>query len=235
MKREANNSLTIGTRQSIREHAMKPCSTKRTPRAFLGAFLALACASCLFATEAKAIDVANQTDWNTAVTAVAAAGANSTVSINITSGFTLASSLAQMQASNANVTVNITGNGQTINGASSFQGIQINGANAPTVNISSLSVTNTAAIGGSGQNGQNGYYSAGLSYGSGGGLLVGSGANVTLASVTFTGNTATGRRGQLPGEHAVHDPQCDGRGDGSIFHSQLESRVPHALALLRPE
>lgn len=102
-----------------------------------------------------AIDVANQTDWNTAVAAVAAAGAGSSVSINITSGFTLSSSLAQLQASNANVTVNITGNSQTINGASTFQGIAVNGANAPTVNISSLVVTNTAALGGNGQNGQN--------------------------------------------------------------------------------
>ena len=36
------------------------------------------CAGSLFATEAMAIDVANQTDWNTAVAAVAAAGAGST-------------------------------------------------------------------------------------------------------------------------------------------------------------
>lgn len=126
-------------------------------------------AGTFLSTQALAIDVANQADWNTAVAAVAAAGANSTVTINITSGFTLSSSLAQLQAANSNVTVNITGNGQTINGASSFQGIVVNGANAPTVNISSLSITNTAAIGGNGQNGQNGYYSGGLAYGSGGG------------------------------------------------------------------
>ena len=126
----------------------------------------------------------------------------------------LSSSLAQLQASNANVTVNITGNSQTINGASAFQGIQVSGANAPTVNISSLSLTNTAALGGAGQNGQNGYYSGGLSYGSGGGgggglgagggLLVGSGANVTLAAVTFTGNTATGGTGGNWRQRAEH-------------------------------
>jgi uncharacterized protein with beta-barrel porin domain len=169
----------------------------------------LACAivgaASLFATEAMAIDVANQTDWNTAVAAVAAAGAGSTVSINFTSGFTLTSSLAQLQANNTNVTVNITGNGQTINGASAFQGIQVNGANAPTVNISSLAITNAAALGGTGAAGQNGFFSSGLSYGSGGGgggglgaggaLFVGSGANVTLAAVTFTTNSATGGTG----------------------------------------
>jgi autotransporter-associated beta strand protein len=182
------------------------------------------CAATLFSTEAMAIDVANQTDWNTAVAAVAAAGANSTVTINITSGFTLSSSLAQLQASNSNVIVNITGNGQTINGASSFQGIVVNGANAPSVNISSLSVANTAAIGGTGQNGQNGYYSAGLSYGSGGGgggglgagggLMIGSGANVTLSAVTFTGNTATGGTGGTGGsaQNAAADAVNGGNG-----------------------
>src|SRR5262249_51745919 len=86
--------------------------------------------------DAAAIDVANQTDWNSAVAAVAAAGSGSTVSINVVSGFTLSSSLAPVVASNANVTVNVTGNGQTINGASAFQAISISGANAPTVNIS---------------------------------------------------------------------------------------------------
>jgi uncharacterized protein with beta-barrel porin domain len=182
------------------------------------------CAGSLFATEAMAIDVANQTNWNTAVAAVSAAGAGSSVSINITSGFTLSSSLAQLQASNANVTVNITGNSQTINGASAFQGIVVNGANAPTVNISSLSVTNTAALGGNGQNGRNGYYSGALAYGSGGGgggglgtgggLLVGSGANVTLAAVTFTGNAATGGTGGNGGvaQNAAADGVNGGNG-----------------------
>jgi hypothetical protein len=93
-------------------------ASRRTSRWFA---LSLICAGSLFATEAMAIDVANQTDWNTAVAAVAAAGAGSTVSINITSGFTLTSSLAQLQAGNANVTVNITGNSQTIDGAAAFR------------------------------------------------------------------------------------------------------------------
>jgi uncharacterized protein with beta-barrel porin domain len=176
-----------------------------TPRWQRRLACAIVGAASLFATEAMAIDVANQTDWNTAVAAVAAAGAGSSVSINITSGFTLSSSLAQLQASNANVTVNITGNSQTINGAAAFQGIQVNGANAPTVNISSLAITNTVAVGGAGGAGQNGFLSSGLSYGSGGGgggglgagggLFVGGGANVTLAAVTFTTNSATGGTG----------------------------------------
>ncbi|NPV19634.1 autotransporter domain-containing protein [Bradyrhizobium sp. 81013] len=195
---------------------------KSKARRFLAMSILLA--GTMLSTQALAIDVANQADWNTAVAAVAAAGANSTVTINITSGFTLSSSLAQLQAANANVTVNITGNGQTINGASSFQGIVVNGANAPTVNISSLSITNMAAIGGNGTNGQNGYYSGGLAYGSGGGgggglgagggLFVGSGANVTIAAVTFTSNSATGGAGGNGGsaQNAAADPVNGGNG-----------------------
>jgi autotransporter-associated beta strand protein len=193
-------------------------------RGFRAFALLVACAGSLFATQARAIDVASQTDWNTAVAAVAAAGAGSTVTINFTGGFTLTSSLATLQAGAANVTVNITGNNQTINGAFAFQGIQVSGANAPTVNISSLALTNTAALGGTGQIGQNGFYSSGLSYGSGGGgggglgagggLLVGSGAHVTLAAVTFTGNTATGGTGGNGGnaQNGAADPVNGGNG-----------------------
>jgi uncharacterized protein with beta-barrel porin domain len=175
---------------------------RRSQRALALSTVAVA---SLFVTQAMAIDVASQTDWNTAVAAVAAAGAGSTVVINFTSGFTLTSSLAQLQASNANVTVNITGNSNAINGQSAFQGIQVNGANAPTVNISSLAITNTAAVGGTGGGGQAGFFSSSLSYGSGGGgggglgagggLFVGSGANVTLTTVTFTNSSAIGGNG----------------------------------------
>lgn len=164
-----------------------------------------------------AINVASQADWNTAVATVAAAGAGSTTTINLTGGFTLTSSMAQLQASNANVTVNITGNGQTIDGGPGFQGIVVDGANAPTVNISNLTIANTAAQGGSGEDGQDGFLSGSLSYGAGGGgggglgtgggLLVGSGANVTISSVTFTGNSATGGAGGNGG--AAQDAAAD--------------------------
>ncbi|HEY0331867.1 MAG TPA: autotransporter domain-containing protein [Rhodopseudomonas sp.] len=184
-------------------------SLLRRRRGLLASASAVVLAVCLFSTAASAIDVASQADWNTAVAAVAAAGTGTTTTINIVSGFTLTSSLSQLQASNTGVIVNITGNGQAIDGASTYQGIQVNGANALTVNISNLSVANTKATGGTGGNGQNGYYSSGLSYGSGGGgggglgagggLLVGSGASVTLAAVTFTGTTAQGGAGGAGG------------------------------------
>jgi autotransporter-associated beta strand protein len=184
----------------------------------------LASAASLLATQAWAIDVASETDWNTAVAAVAAAGTGTTTTINITAGFTLTSSLAQLQASNTGVVVNITGNSQAIDGAAAFQGIQVNGANALTVNISNLSVTNTAARGGSGQNGQAGYFSSSVSYGSGaggggglgagGGLFVGGGAVVTLSAVTFSGNSATGGTGGNGGsaQNTAQDTTNGGNG-----------------------
>jgi hypothetical protein len=116
----------------------------------------------LFTTHAMAIDVANQGDWNTAVAAVAAASSGSTVTINLTSGFTLTSSLAQLSASASNVIINIGGNRETINGASSYQGITVNGANAPTVNISDLTITATKAQGGNGASGADGGAAASL-------------------------------------------------------------------------
>jgi autotransporter-associated beta strand protein len=205
--------------------------TLPSPRTLRSLAMIGAGAASLFTTQAWAIDVANQADWNAAVAAVAAAGAGSTVSINITAGFTLSSSLAQIQTGNANVVVNITGNGQTIDGAAAFQGIQVAGANGPTVNISSLAITNTAAVGGAGQIGQNGYYSSGLSYGSGGGgggglgagggLFVGGGANVTLSSVTFTGNSALGGAGGAGGsaQNVASSGTGGNGGQGGLLNS----------------
>jgi uncharacterized protein with beta-barrel porin domain len=206
-------------------------SARATSRRSLRALaLSTVSVASLFATQALAVDVANQTDWNTAVAAVAAAGAGSTVAINFTSGFTLTSSLAALQASNANVIVNITGNSNAINGASAFQGIQVSGANAVTVNISSLAITNTAAVGGAGGAGQNGFLSSSLSYGSGGGgggglgagggLFVGGGANVTLASVTFTNSSATGGTGGNGGtaQNIASSPTGGNGGDGGALN-----------------
>jgi uncharacterized protein with beta-barrel porin domain len=201
-------------------------ATRRSSRWLAGTII---CTASLFATQALAIDVASEADWNTAAAAVAAAGAGSTVTINFTAGFTLTSSLAQLQASNTGVIVNITGNNQTVNG-NSFQGIQVNGANAPTVNISSLAITNTVASGGNGGNGMAGYYSASLSYGSGGGgggglgagggLFVGAGANVTLTTVTFTGSHATGGNGGLGGsaQNTASSPTGGNGGDGGALN-----------------
>jgi outer membrane autotransporter protein len=181
-------------------------------------------AAALWCADAHAIDVANQTDWNTAVAAVAAAGANSTVTINFVGDFTLTSSLAHLQASNANVTVNIVGGGHTVDGASSFQGIYVQGTNAPTVTISNLTLANTLAKGSNGLNGQAGYYSNSLSYGSGGGgggglgagggLYVDTSANVTLTSVSFTNNSAKGGNGGAGGaaQNTASDPVNGGNG-----------------------
>lgn len=208
----------------------KQKNTLKTLSRANGVAAAVALMAGVFAIPAMAIDVGSQADWNNAVSAVASAGAGSTVSINFTSGFTLTSSLSQLQATNSNVTVNISGNNQTIDGASTFQGIQISGSNAPTVNISNLAITGTKTVGGAGGAGQNGYYSSGLAYGSGGGgggglgagggLFVGSGANVTLATVTFTGNNATGGGGGNGGvaQNGASSPTGGNGGEGGTLN-----------------
>ena len=164
--------------------------------------LALLASTALIAaaTNANALDVATQADWNTAVAAVAAAGSNSTVSINFTGGFTLTSSLAPLVTTAGNVTVNITGNNNTLNGASSFQGIEVSGANAPVVTISNLVINATRARGGNGGGGGDGGGGGGL--GAGGGLFVAAGANVTIDNVSFTNNSAVGGNGGTAGSHS---------------------------------
>ena len=152
------------------------------------------------ATSANALDVASQADWNTAVAAVAAAGSNTTVSINFTGGFTLTSSLAPLATTAGNVTINITGNNNTLNGASSFQGIQVSGANAPVVTISNLVINAMRALGGNGGGGGDGGGGGGL--GAGGALFVAAGANVTIDGVSFTNNAAVGGNGGTAGSHS---------------------------------
>ena len=164
--------------------------------------MALLAGTALVATAsvANALDVASQADWNTAVAAVAAAGSNTTVSINFTAGFTLASSLAPLATTASNVTINITGNNNTLNGASSFQGIEVSGANGPAVTISNLVINAMRARGGNGGGGGDGGGGGGL--GAGGGLFVAAGARVTIDGVSFTNNAAVGGNGGTAGANS---------------------------------
>lgn len=201
MKLATKNSLHIGHHQSCHVRLLNPSGALRgVPGTRLRALSGVALAACFFANEAKAIDVASQADWNAAVTAVSSAGPNTTTTINITSGFTLSSSLSALTASNANVTVNIVGNNSTINGNALYQGIKVLGTNAPTVTISNLTLTNTLAKGGNGGGGGDGGGGGGL--GAGGGLFVASGANVTLQDVSFINNKAQGGNGGVSGANS---------------------------------
>ncbi|WP_257165840.1 autotransporter domain-containing protein [Bradyrhizobium sp. SRS-191] len=171
----------------------------RTRHSWRTAFLATT-ALIAISSSAHALDVASQADWNTAVAAVAAAGANSTVSINFTAGFTLTSSLSALVANASNVTVNITGNNNTVDGASTYQGIQVSGTNSPIVSISNLTINAMRARGGNGGSGGDGGGGGGL--GAGGGLFVAAGANVIIDSVTFTNNAAVGGNGGVSGANS---------------------------------
>lgn len=152
------------------------------------------------ASGASALDVASQADWNGAVAAAAAAGANATVDINITNGFTLSSSLAPLVVNASGVRINIIGNSNTINGASIYQGLQIAGTNAPIVNISNLTLDSTRARGGNGGGGGDGGGGGGL--GAGGGLFIATGAVVTIDGVSFVNNTAVGGNGGTSGANS---------------------------------
>jgi len=139
-------------------------------------------------TEAMAINVANQADWNTAVARLRRRCQSSHHQHH--SGFTLSSSLAQLQAANANVVVNITAQPDHQRRIV-LPGHRGQRANAPTSTFRASRSPNRSA-GRHGQNGQNGYYSSGLSYGSGGGGGLGAGGGLlsaaaptsTLAAVT---------------------------------------------------
>jgi autotransporter-associated beta strand protein len=159
-------------------------------RARIFAFVVVVLAGLGFTTSAMAIDVADQAEWNAAIAAVAAAPAGSTVTIDVTSGFTLTSSLAPIVASNPGVTVVVVGNGQTLNGNSQFQGVEVSGADSPTIEVSNLTVTNMKAVGGTGASGADGAGGGGL--GAGAGLFVGSGAHVTLLNVALINDSAVG-------------------------------------------
>jgi outer membrane autotransporter protein len=195
MSRLPNRSFPNLNGRYLVKIALKQSSLMRRARF---APLPLVCAA--FANNAAAIDVASQADWNTAVAAVAAAGAGSTTTINFTGGFTLTSSMSALAANNTGVTVNVVGNNNTVNGNALFQGITVLGANALTVNISNLTLNNTLAKGGNGASGGDGGGGGGL--GAGGGLFVASGANVSLQDVAFTNNRARGGNGGTSGANS---------------------------------
>ena len=84
------------------------------------------------------------------------------------------------------VTVNLIGNGYTLNGGGTENGLFIY---AGAVAVENLAIQDAHAVGGAGGSGGGG--GAGL----GGGLFVAAAADVTLTGVTFTENSATGGAG----------------------------------------
>ncbi len=127
-----------------------------------------------------------------AITQADAAGGTNTITLQPGLGtITLASNLPLVATS-----VTINGNGNTLDGASTYRGFLISGiapdgvnAAATTVSISNLTIQNVNAQGGNGNSGGGG----GL--GAGGAVFVGPAANVTLSNVQLASTTAVGGSG----------------------------------------
>jgi len=125
-----------------------------------------------------------------------AAGSGNTITLQPGLGaINLASNLPLVATS-----VSIVGNGNTLDGASTYRGFLISGiaangidAAATTVSISNLTIQNVRAKGGDGAVGGGG----GL--GAGGAVFVGPSANVTLSNVAVTNTTAIGGNGGVRG------------------------------------
>lgn len=146
-----------------------------------------------------------QVTWNandTGKLQTALASAVSGDTINFTGNITLSGALPAVAA-----TLTINGNGFTLDGAGTYQGLQIT---AGTVLLQNLTIQNAVAQGqgGSSANIAGGGGGAGL----GGGLFVGSGANVTLANMNFSSNQALGGGGGTGHTVGGADTGSDGGG-----------------------
>jgi hypothetical protein len=178
-------------------------------------FLLLTLASStLAATSAQAQTIINVSDSTSFATACNTIFFNPGVSyiVNINSSFTMTGVVAPLQVVGSS-TITVNGNGNTINGGGLFRPFFVlNG----TVNINNLTVSNAAAIGGSGglqtdivTTGGGG----GGGLGAGGGLFVNSTATVALSNVSFINNQAKGGNG---GASSFSGPAVAGGGGGGL-------------------
>jgi collagen type I/II/III/V/XI/XXIV/XXVII alpha len=135
------------------------------------------------------LDVASETDLNSAISTIDAASSGASYLIEFTSGFTESSALIAI-VENAGVTTTINGGGNTLDGASTYQGLFVYSG---VVTVQNLTIAHTLAKGGDGGGGGAGF---------GGGLFIAgtnsgfaTGGTVTLSAVNFTGDGATGGAG----------------------------------------
>ncbi len=133
--------------------------------------------------------VGTEAALNAAIDAANAASAGTTETIQLTGNITLATALDAVALANG-VTLVIEGSGGTLSGGGTQQGLVLD---AGTVAVQDLTIANTVAKGGTGEDGSGG--GAGL----GGGLFVGSQAVVSLANVAFRADAADGGAGGTAG------------------------------------
>ncbi len=150
------------------------------------------------------IDVATEQELNQAIATIDAAGGGA-FTIRFTADITEGTDTGNIVMFNGNAlaapadlfginlhssaSLTIDGQGHTLNGAGAYRGFF---AYAGSVTIQNLAIDNALARGG---NGGGGYFAGGGGAGLGGGLFVGTGAQVTLSGVTFSGDQAQGGNG----------------------------------------
>jgi hypothetical protein len=137
-------------------------------------------------------NVGSEAQLNAAIAAIDVGGGdvlpNIAYTINLTGGFTLSSDPDAINLGSGD-TLTIQGNGATISGGGSYRGLFVYSGQ---VDIDALTIASARAIGGKGGSAE---YGGGGGAGLGGGLFVASGGTVTLAGVSFTGDSATGGAG----------------------------------------
>jgi Ca2+-binding RTX toxin-like protein len=148
-------------------------------------------------------DVTDITSLNAAIVAADTAAANSgVITIQLDNSITLTTVLEAVNLA-AGVTLDIVGQGHTIDGGGTQQGLFVY---AGTVDVSNLTIADAVAVGGAGGSGLSG---GGGGAGLGGGLFVAGptqgsgGGNVTLINVGFSNDGAVGGAG---GAQTIYGP-----------------------------
>lgn len=148
---------------------------------------------------------------NSAIASVADGGSG-TITLGSGSTINADGSTELTMIINRNLTIN--GQNATINGSNQTRGFMVYSG---TVALNNLTINNARARGGLGAPGSNasgGFGGGGGGAGLGGGLFVGSGANVTLSGVTISNSTAAGGNGGRGANNNYGSLQTGGGGGG---------------------
>ena len=151
--------------------------------------------------------VGSESDLTTDLAAINA-GVAATYTLDLASDITLSANIAAIALASGGALI-IHGNGHTIDGASTYGGLIVT---TGSVAIDALTIADTKRTGANGSSGSGG---GGAAAGLGGGLFIGSAGTVSLSTVHFTGNSATGGNGGGSGWYAQNGGAGGGAAGGS--------------------
>jgi uncharacterized protein YhjY with autotransporter beta-barrel domain len=176
-----------------------------------GLFVLFACALAGSSTlrAQVTIDVSNTSQLINAVAQADAAGSGTTVTIDLAANTTF--SLTSQLVLDSAATVQIVGNGSTLDGGGTTRLLQVESG---TVNLEGITFQNGSSQGAAGAGtGNTGGGGGGGALGYGGAILL-SGGNLTLTSDQFTSNTAQGGAGGGISGNTFGGSQAGGNGGG---------------------